>query len=553
MRISFLPHAREVTTAPGATVEEVARAAGLPVSFACGGRGFCGACKVKFVQGAPEPCAWDRMHIPTSELHDGVRLGCLAHLREDAIISGPRQGPPLYLEERTWRYRLSPPAQRAIIRATAQDVSGELGTVLPAAALQHAPRELTLHVLEDQLRKVELGARRSRHLGVAACPDGDAVMSWLLDLETGQELASAATALIGWTGSNTSTADSLHDATRRLVRSLSISAQTRSEDVADVALLATEQSSDDGVQLRNIGAGADALVDAACASAVAASHSDHESVLLLSVSPVPWALCTHNGQGWLASAPGWTPDPSLFAPALTGGAVARVAISGDVELDTNAGATGGITLSGALDCISELRRLEIVDSRGRLVTDAGRITGLPDRVSARLLTGPGRQGFDLTGTVEQPGVVLTQRHIRAIQWLRAVMVSMQHRLFREADIAVDQLEQVVLVGREAAGFRIKSALALGLIPAISSSFVQALPYATGIGVRLAVLSSEANQEIRHLAASCIRIPEAAAEGAWAEGLYLDRTEGERAHELDAEARALIDFPQRGSVGIGRRA
>ncbi len=53
---------------------------GLAPSAPCGGRGVCGRCRVRFLEGATEPTEQERKLLTRDELADGVRLACKARV-----------------------------------------------------------------------------------------------------------------------------------------------------------------------------------------------------------------------------------------------------------------------------------------------------------------------------------------------------------------------------------------------------------------------------------------------------------------------------------------
>ena len=53
---------------------------GLAPSAPCGGRGVCGRCRVRFLEGATEPTEQERKLLTKDELADGVRLACEARV-----------------------------------------------------------------------------------------------------------------------------------------------------------------------------------------------------------------------------------------------------------------------------------------------------------------------------------------------------------------------------------------------------------------------------------------------------------------------------------------
>ena len=87
--VTFQPSGRRVYVLPGSKVLEAAGRAGLPLDTPCGGAGTCGKCRVRFAEGACEPCAEDRAIFPEAELAAGWRLACQSAICGDATIHVP--------------------------------------------------------------------------------------------------------------------------------------------------------------------------------------------------------------------------------------------------------------------------------------------------------------------------------------------------------------------------------------------------------------------------------------------------------------------------------
>ena len=58
------------------TVLELLQKEGIFLPAACGGRGTCGKCKVRFLSGAPEPVEEEKKKFSSEELSEGMRLAC---------------------------------------------------------------------------------------------------------------------------------------------------------------------------------------------------------------------------------------------------------------------------------------------------------------------------------------------------------------------------------------------------------------------------------------------------------------------------------------------
>jgi len=89
-KITFTPQ-QLVTHAPAyTTLFNAANWAGLAVDSTCGGKGTCGKCKVQITQGAFPIVEPDRRHLSQSDLDQGWRLSCCAHIESDCVVDVPR-------------------------------------------------------------------------------------------------------------------------------------------------------------------------------------------------------------------------------------------------------------------------------------------------------------------------------------------------------------------------------------------------------------------------------------------------------------------------------
>ena len=76
----------EIAGAAGQTVMELLQEAGIYLDAVCGGRGTCGKCKVRFLEGAPSPTEEEQKKLPTAELEKGYRLACKSIPKERCRI-----------------------------------------------------------------------------------------------------------------------------------------------------------------------------------------------------------------------------------------------------------------------------------------------------------------------------------------------------------------------------------------------------------------------------------------------------------------------------------
>lgn len=546
VRVSFLPQAREAEIAPGQTVIAAASDAEVAVETPCGGAGLCGGCAVRFIEGAPAAGPWDRLHFQQDELDEGCRLACTARPTADAIVSSPRGSAPIRLDGRTFPYRLAPPAQRARIRASADSLTRETESILPAVALGARPRELTLHVLDGRLRDVELGWSQADYLGAAAVVEGDWLEGWLLDLTTGDHLAATRSRLIGGRQAADEAPDSVAAAVRRLVRALCLKASRRPEHVRDVVIVAGDAGNErDERTAPRLAGGRDPQISLSAAAAVASGLEEDLPTLLVALDPHPWVMAIHGDRACVAPAAGWQRDPRLFAPPGTQGAVEHATLLPSVELGYRSGPPRALTVSGALDCVAQLRSANLLDHRGTLSRESADDDGPEGSLRRRIGVFGGKRGFLVWGEPESTGaLVLRHDHIRSLQRLRAVLHTATNAALLATELPREEVRRVVLADEQSASLGVRNGIAVGLLPDLSPAVFETHPRAAGAGARLALLSSAASRDLEALAARCVRRPGESVGREWARGLYL--TPQEQSESLDGSAAALLDFGGRES-------
>ncbi len=86
VEVRFEPSGVTALTEPGTTVVEAARLAGVVVPMACGGRGTCGACAVRVLEGAlAEPDDIERAALGRAP--GNIRFGCRACIAADQPVT----------------------------------------------------------------------------------------------------------------------------------------------------------------------------------------------------------------------------------------------------------------------------------------------------------------------------------------------------------------------------------------------------------------------------------------------------------------------------------
>ncbi|MDI6843942.1 MAG: 2Fe-2S iron-sulfur cluster binding domain-containing protein [Anaerosomatales bacterium] len=83
-RVRFEPFGVEAVVPAGATVLEAARKSGIAIAAQCGGRGTCGQCAVRVLEGAPaavRPALGRAAALPK-----GMVLACLAEVADGLVV-----------------------------------------------------------------------------------------------------------------------------------------------------------------------------------------------------------------------------------------------------------------------------------------------------------------------------------------------------------------------------------------------------------------------------------------------------------------------------------
>ena len=91
-RTLFAPSLKEVTGAEGTTILEAAREAGVYIDTPCNGKGLCGGCRVRVMEGEAEaPSEQESGLLRAGDGELGYRLACMARIRGDMTVLVPQE------------------------------------------------------------------------------------------------------------------------------------------------------------------------------------------------------------------------------------------------------------------------------------------------------------------------------------------------------------------------------------------------------------------------------------------------------------------------------
>src|SRR5882762_1019091 len=90
LEVVYQPFDRTTRVPPGTTLFSAAHWIGLPIDSTCGGRGTCGKCKVRVIEGAAEVTTADHRQLLKEEIEGGWRLSCQTRIYEDMVCEVPQ-------------------------------------------------------------------------------------------------------------------------------------------------------------------------------------------------------------------------------------------------------------------------------------------------------------------------------------------------------------------------------------------------------------------------------------------------------------------------------
>src|SRR5215831_13029495 len=218
--LTILPDRVVLSVEPGTTILRAAHDGGVDITATCGGRGRCTSCRVKFVEGTiPPPTIMDELQLGDGLVREGYRLSCQCRVTEPVTV---RVAPAL--DERTFQIlgterlrglplpvtldagirkdvvHVSLPKEEhhqtsdleellAVTGLGADDVPVELLKTLPAT-LRERQGEVTVTRFGRRLLAAESGDTSLLKFGLAIDIGTTSVVSSLMELESGEQLAS---------------------------------------------------------------------------------------------------------------------------------------------------------------------------------------------------------------------------------------------------------------------------------------------------------------------------------------------------------------------------
>jgi len=150
----------------------------------------------------------------------------------------------------------------------------------------------------------------------------------------------------------------------------------------------------------------------------------------------------------------------------------------------------GLTGSGLLELVCQLRRIGVVDRSGRFVADhpsfGQRISKDEDGVPRLLITEEGvdRRGFEPGEEGVQVPLYLTQLDIRELQKAKGAVHAAAETLMDLLDLQPSDLEHMILTGSFGSQLNLEAVVGLGMIPPVDLEVIQTSDNGAGFGAAL---------------------------------------------------------------------
>jgi len=576
IEITFQPMGVTVEVPRGETLFRAAADVGVEVDTVCGGNGLCGKCKVLVTDEssvAAKPI--DHVHLNGDEIRDGYRLSCQIEANEDLVVSVPPAGArnvkilhhgvqrevPLRPNVLKIHLPFVPPRSRdgiadwdavkAVLPSWFTRVQVPLHWLRRLPALIRDETGMTLTIVRRRtVTRIEPGDTTIDSCGIAVDVGSTSIVGYLLDLNTGEELAVAS-------GLNRQAAYG-DDIIGRLSR-----AQFDESGLLRLHELLIDQLDDVFDELLSA-AGADKSVvtEVTVVGNMAMHHfllrldstylglspyapvtrdsvvvsadtlglhlepdvpvyvlpniagfvgSDTVGVILASGistarTPTMAVDVGTNGEVVIGSRDGMVACSAPAGPAFEGarikhgmrattGAIDHVSMNGDVDFsvigDT---APVGICGSALIDIAAGMLRSGLLDHTGKLLLHRELPDSVPGALRDRLVDGETRKDSYFVLVREGEGealseIVFTQQDIREFQLAKGAIRAGQMVLQQQVGIEDDDLGEVVLAGAFGTYIDLKNARLVNLVPPIEMGRLRSVGNAAGVGAKLALLST----------------------------------------------------------------
>lgn len=571
--IIIQPSGSRLTVPAGTSILNAARLAGVEVSALCGGKGTCGACKVQTISGEFSlPAPQENHLLQPAELKNHTRLACLTQILSDCKVHFPPESlaalQRLQLEGTQNTISPRPAVQRVEIDLSPslnQSKQSDLERVREAIIVQgflhtDIPGDMTpklttilqenngrVSAVMDGQQLVTFLPPRQNMLGLAVDLGTTKIAAYLVDLQTGETLASAGAlnpqvaygedviSRIQYVDEHPDGGKTMQNAVVQGINTLTMELTSEINratiDILDCVIAGNTAMHHllAGLPVHNLGTAPyhPSLVESMRLPAreIGVELAPNASLYLppnvagfMGGDHIAMLLATrvrHTLKTVVALDIGTNTEISLLhkgrhlacscasGPAFEGahighglravpGAIERVFIGeDDINVQTIGGTPAiGLCGSGILDAVAELRRTGMIDARGSFNKNELRFARSSGKTELILV--PASQSGN------HRDITINREDVQEIQLAKAAIRSGIEVLLRQAGIQADDIDQFLIAGAFGTFLDVANCQRIGMFPPLPIERFRQVGNAAGSGAREMLLSITMREEAERI-------------------------------------------------------
>ena len=519
LKITFLPENTHVHVLPGTTVLEAVGRANIIIETPCGGKGTCGRCRVAISKGAPEPNAVEKEALSADDVAQGVRLACQTEITRDMIIEVPASsrflGQRILAKGVEADYALEPsvsvdPGDAA---GLLYGVAFDVGTTTVVGALLNLKSGEQVALSSRANPQIPLGDDVIARIGHAG-NDGGLDQLQTLVIDCLNEMIEEVCGRAGIGVESVYEVSLVGNTTMNHIL-LGIDPTPLAHAPYDAVLLDSKASAPEelGIRIRPTGriytmANIAGYVGGDTVGVILASGMKDYDGLQIALDIGTNGELVLGGKGKLvacstAAGPAFEGARIKHGMRAAKGAIEKVIIDGDVRLNViGSHKPRGMCGTGVIDAIAALLDAGIIESTGRMLSRDELPDTLSDAVRARVGEENGQACFALATAEESDAdgpICLTQRDVREVQLGKGAIAAGTNIILSEYGATVDDLDRILLAGAFGNFIRARSALRVGLLPAVPQHKVEFIGNAAGTGAKMVLAGKSCREEAEAIA------------------------------------------------------
>lgn len=521
----------------GDSLLEILKQNKIIIENPCSGKGYCGKCKIKILEGlVDENIHEHRKYLTNEEIDNNIRLSCLYFPKNDLKVELITNTSSIKILDKGYlpEYNFNPVVKKEVI-----NLDDSISTVIK---------------YNGKIVGIENGNTTNDCYGLAIDIGTTTIVASLLNINNGLEIGSESSinpqkdygldvlSRIAYASQNDFGTKELHtaliDCLNNLIDTLCLKYNIKNEYIYDVTVAAnttmlhlllginpkslgvnpytpvfTESkviiAKDIGLKLSNIAriytlpsVSAFIGADITAGAIVSNLHLTNERVLFIDIGTNGEMILSDRSKMLACSC---AAGPALEGMNITCGVRAvRGAIEGvkiineDINLDIiGSDKPIGICGSGILEAISELYRIKLINKSGRIIKkDDFENSSLANKM---LIQDGKKRSIVLS---KENNIVINQNDIRQVQLAKGAILSGILSLTKKLDISIEDIDKVIIAGQFGAHLKIESLIGIGMVPSQFKNKTMYIGNSSKSGAILCLLDKSKRQEVDSVLNNC---------------------------------------------------